>query len=185
MRSVVSALGALSAMALLGCAEDADVTESSTFEPAPAEETGVTYDEDAVPAGAEFTVTSTTTNEDGTEVTLEVDGLEAEREFGAHVHTDPCGDAPEDSGPHYQDEEDPDVAESEDSTDPDYANPENEVWLDFTTDDTGAASAEHTVDWQPREGEANSIVLHEEHTATEEDEAGTAGDRLACITVEL
>lgn len=143
-----------------------------------------TYDEEAVPEGATADVRITEGADDLT-VRLSVTGLEPEREFGAHVHTDPCGPEPGDSGPHYQDEVDPEAGEDDPSTDPEYANPENEIWLDFTTDAGGNAVAESTVDWTPREGEANSIVIHEEHTHTEEGRAGQAGDRLACVNVQF
>ncbi|MDS1270099.1 superoxide dismutase family protein [Lipingzhangella sp. LS1_29] len=192
MRMAGPALGLLCVgVVLSGCEDDpvSAMTEDGVFEPAPADSQGVTYDEDAVPPGAEYTVSAAPLDDGGFEVSLEVAGLEGSRDFGAHVHTDACGDDPGDSGPHYQHEEDPAVADSDDedavSTDPDYANPDNEIWLDFTTDEDGSASVEHAVDWEPRAGAANSVVLHAEHTATDEGVAGTAGDRLACITTEF
>lgn len=195
---------ALTAFLAVGCAEESptgdgaatsdqdapaqptaspDVTVS-TFLP-PGEEAGaITYDETAVPEGATADV-QVRVQEGETFVQFTGTGLEANRDFGAHVHTAPCGDDPDDSGPHYQDEQDPEADEDNPSTDPDYANPENEVWLDFTTDDGGNAFSSATVPWEFRDGEAQSLVLHEEHTNTEEGEAGTAGDRLACVTVEF
>ncbi|GAA4804535.1 hypothetical protein GCM10023353_03860 [Tomitella cavernea] len=59
------------------------------------------------------------------------------RDFGAHAHTKPCGPEPSDSGPHYQNVQDPAATADSPSTDPAYANPQNEVWLDFTTDGSG------------------------------------------------
>lgn len=170
-----------------GAAEDGEATEVAAdgeFEAADSEGVGLTYDEEAIPEGSEFDVAADLDDE-GLEVELDVSGLEADREFGAHLHTDACEEDPEASGPHYQDDVEPDLDEDEVSVDPDYANPDNEVWLDFTTDEDGDAEASTTVDWQPRDGEANSVVIHEEHTATEEGEAGTAGDRLACVTIAL
>ncbi len=137
-----------------------------------------------MPEGATIDVTVTEESE-GSAYTVAVTGLEADRDFGAHLHTDPCGADPADSGPHYQDEADPEADADTPSANPEYANPENEVWLDFTTDSEGNAAQQAKVDWLPREGEANSIVLHEEHTAEEEGEAGQAGDRLACVNVPL
>ena len=37
------------------------------------------------------------------------------------------------------------------------------------------------MDWEFRDGEANSVVLHAQHTMTGPGQAGMAGDRLACI----
>ena len=71
------------------------------------------------------------------------------------------------------------------STDPKYANPENEVWLDFQTDAKGDATVASTVPFKFRAGEANAVVIHANHTATEPGKAGTAGDRLACITASF
>ena len=205
MRTTTPAVGlALTALLAAGCAQGdpattdgsaatdgpaADPTASpsvtaSTFLP-PGEDAGaVTYDETAVPEGATADV-QVRVEDESTFVQFTGTDLEADRDFGAHVHTQPCGDDPDDSGPHYQHEVDPEAEEDDPSTDPDYANPENEVWLDFTTDDSGKAAVDSSVDWEFREGEARSLVLHEEHTATHEGHAGTAGDRLACVTVDF
>jgi len=151
----------------------------------PAEGVGaVTYDETAVPEGATSDV-QVRVQDGGTYVQFTGTSLEADRDFGAHVHTEPCGAEPEDAGPHYQNDPDPAASGDEPSSDPAYANPENEVWLDFTTDEGGSAQSSATVDWEFREGEAQSLVLHEQHTMTGHGEAGTAGDRLACVTVEF
>ncbi|MFB8765355.1 superoxide dismutase family protein [Nocardiopsis alba] len=205
MRTAPPAVGLALTVALLsGCAQEepAPVNESSasqaptaqpTTEPSvtasiflpPGESTGaLTYDETAVPEGATSDV-QVRVQGGSTYVQFTGTGLEANRDFGAHVHTQPCGDDPADSGPHYQNELDPAAEEGEPSTDPAYANPENEVWLDMTTDDSGNAFVTATVDWEFREGEARALVLHDEHTATHEGHAGTAGDRLACVTVDF
>ncbi|WP_020380483.1 superoxide dismutase family protein [Nocardiopsis chromatogenes] len=172
----------------------ADVDEE--FEPYSDGASAVTYDEDAVPAGSrvELAVSSEGTGEDaddredgdgggadGTEFSLRVVGLMPDRGYGAHMHTGACGEEPDDSGPHYQDEKDPEQP----STDPRYANDDNEVWLDFTTDSDGNADSDADVDWAPRSGEMKSLVIHDEHTRTGEGEAGSAGDRLACVNVKL
>jgi Cu-Zn family superoxide dismutase len=65
------------------------------------------------------------------------------------------------------------------ATDPTYANSANEAWLDFTTDASGAGSAEVTVAWRPRSGGANAIIVHALATM----EGGVAGARLACTNM--
>ncbi|MDX5310726.1 MAG: superoxide dismutase family protein, partial [Rhodococcus sp. (in: high G+C Gram-positive bacteria)] len=139
-----------------------------------------TYDEVAVPVGSTVTVESA---EEGgrTTVTLEASGLAPTRDFGVHVHTQPCGPQPSDAGPHYQNDVDPAATPQSPSTDPAFANPGNEVWLDITTDGNGNAQASTTVDWEFRDDEANSVVLHAERTKTGPGEAGMAGARLACV----
>lgn len=138
----------------------------------------VTYDQGAVPVGARIEVLERTQTQ-GTVVRLRIEGVASQRGFGVHVHTRPCGPAPEDSGPHYQNVRDA----HQPSSDPRYANPANEVWLDLTTDTYSRGRAAAVQDWHFREGEANSVVIHEHHTGTAPGEAGTAGDRLACLTV--
>lgn len=138
---------------------------------------GITYDAKRVPAGAQL-ATSAKVDGGKTTVTLAVTGLLPNTKYGSHVHTKACGAKPADSGPHYQNEKDP-VTPSVDSK---YANANNEIWLDFTTDAQGAATSSATVGWEFRKGEANSVVVHAAHTSTEHGKAGTAGDRLACLT---
>ncbi|WP_066944610.1 superoxide dismutase family protein [Streptomyces lushanensis] len=150
----------------------------------------LTYDVEKVPVGSRVSVveqvreqtgghTGERAGGEGTTVRLRVSGLLPERMYGAHVHTKPCGATPDTSGPHYQNVEDP----QQPSTDPAYANPENEVWLDFTTDAEGHGAAESRHEWRFRPGGARSVVIHEHHTSTAPGEAGTAGARLACLTV--
>ncbi|TDQ54965.1 superoxide dismutase family protein [Actinorugispora endophytica] len=204
MRTTPTVIGiALSALLLTGC-ENAATNPDGPPEPGPtalpgtAESSGqslqvsesfaawsegataVTYDEEAVPAESTIQV-SVAPAGSATGFTLSVTGLRPDRDYGAHLHTEPCGEDPADSGPHYQNEADPEQP----STDPAYANPRNEVWLDFRTDAEGAASAQTSVTWAPRAGEANSVVIHKEHTQTAAGHAGTAGDRLACVNVPL
>lgn len=139
-----------------------------------------TYDEAAVPVGSRVTIESEKNNA-GTTVTLDATGLAPNRDFGVHVHTQRCGPAPSDSGPHYQNDVDPAATPQAPSSDPAYANPQNEIWLDIATDANGNAQASTAVDWEFRAGEAKSVVLHAQHTRTGPGEAGMAGDRLACI----
>jgi Cu-Zn family superoxide dismutase len=138
---------------------------------------GITYDVQRIPLGAKLSTGSSVEN-GRTTVELKVSGLLPNTKYGSHVHTKPCGAKPADSGPHYQNEKDPVTP----SVDPKYANAENEIWLDFTTDAQGAATGSATVKWEFRKGEANAVVVHAAHTSTEHGKAGTAGDRLACLT---
>ena len=138
---------------------------------------GITYDVKRIPLGAKLSTGSSVANGQTT-VELKVSGLLPNTKYGSHVHTKPCGAKPADSGPHYQNDKDP----VSPSVDPKYANAENEIWLDFTTDAQGAATGTATVKWEFRKGEANAVIVHAAHTSTEHGKAGTAGDRLACLT---
>lgn len=140
----------------------------------------VTYDLVKVPEGSHVRVMERV-GQGGTTMELRVRGLLPDRAYGAHVHTRPCGAKPEDSGPHYQNVPDP----VQPSTDPEYANPHNEVWLDFTTDERGSAAAVSRNTWRFRAGGARSVVIHEHHTDSAPGHAGMAGDRLACLSVDL
>ena len=134
----------------------------------------ISYDP-RVPAGSRVDVVAGPVD-GGTVVLMRVRGLLPDRDYGAHAHVNPCGPAPTDAGPHYQHVQGG-------ATDPAFANPDNEIWLDFTTDEHGAAEVKTRVQWQFGERRPGSIVLHEEHTHTEQGHAGTAGARLACFTV--
>jgi len=138
----------------------------------------VTYDLARVPAGAGVEVLSLV-NADGSAVSVQVRGLLPNHVYGAHVHRRACGPLPADAGPHAQGVPDP----VQPSVDPAYANPRNEIWLDFATDANGDAQSHARVAWAIPPGGAGSIVLHEHATHTGPGEAGTAGDRLACVSV--
>jgi superoxide dismutase, Cu-Zn family len=183
--------GVLGVLVLAGCANTTEVQPTSspsdvrsahvseTFQSAPG--TAVTYDTALVPVGARGAVQSRS-GDGTTTVMLAVRGLEPTRWYGAHVHNEPCGERPGDAGPHFQSSVDP----VQPSVDPTYANPQNEIWLDLTTDESGAGSAESTVTWTfPDDRRPGSVVVHAMQTATAPGEAGTAGDRAACITVEF
>ncbi len=105
-------------------------------------------------------------------VTLHVNGLPPNREFGAHVHKLACGDTK--AGGHYQH-----VAGG--ASDPVFANPDNEIWLDFTTNAAGRGRAQAVVDWSIRPNGANAVVVHNAHTS----DTGAAGPKLACIDVDF
>lgn len=143
--------------------------------------TAVTYNTTLAPEGARAAVVQWAGPDGSTRIHLFVKGVVADRVYGAHVHTKPCGKLPADAGPHYQDQVDP-VTPSVDSR---YANPRNEVWLDFETDHRGAAHATSRNDWRFRDGGARSVVIHEMATATHDGHAGTAGARLACLNVDF
>jgi Cu-Zn family superoxide dismutase len=139
----------------------------------------ITYKPDLVPPGSAVKVTSRSGGGSST-VTLEVTGLLPNHHYGAHAHTNACGAAPADSGPHFQHQKDP----VSPSVDPAYANAQNEVWLDFTTDAQGKGTATSTVAWDFTDAaHPASVVVHANHTSTEPGKAGTAGDRLACVDV--
>ncbi|GAA2566125.1 superoxide dismutase family protein [Pseudonocardia hydrocarbonoxydans] len=184
-------LGLIGVFALTGCAgsitpvtvpsatPDRDVQVSTTFGTDGG--TALTYDPELVPVGARGAV-SAQTGDAGTTVTLAVRGLAPERPYGAHVHTQPCGPTGDVAGPHFQHEVDP----VQPSVDPAFANPGNEIWLDITTDAAGAGTATATVPWAfDRDRRAQSVIIHAMPTATGPGEAGTAGARAACISVEF
>ena len=149
------------------------------------------------PPGATAAVHSVASADGRTTVTLHVSGFEPFAKYGAHAHTEPCGDPANDpkglaAGPHYQRVLDPVFLADPPaklSTDPAYANPQNEIWLDLTTNRAGNGHAKTVVNWQfeptrrPR-----SVIIHEKHTLTGNDaqgkpQNGVAGKRVACIPV--
>ena len=155
------------------------VQVSATFAPAPG--TAITYDPGLVPVGAQGTVDAAS-GTTGTSVTLSVKGLLPGRSYGAHAHTEPCGTTGAAAGPHYQNTVDP----VQPSVDPRYANPDNEIWLDLTTDASGAGTARTAVTWDfDGQRRARSVVVHAMPTATGPGQAGTAGNRAACISIDF
>lgn len=184
--------GVLGVLVLSGCANTttsvqptASTSSVRTVQVSEVFQTGsgaaLTYIENLVPAGAHGAVQARS-GDGTTTVMLAVRGIEPLRLYGAHVHAEPCGPRSEDAGPHYQHAADP----VQPSIDPTYANPQNEIWLDFTTDETGAGSTETTVAWQfPSDWRAGSVVIHTMATSSESGKAGTAGARAACITIEF
>ncbi len=156
-----------------------NVQVSATFGAGPG--AAITYDPALVPVGSRGAVSSAT-GDGGTTVMLAVRGLEPEFRYGAHAHSAPCGETGDAAGPHFQDKVDP----VQPSVDPAFANPQNEIWLDLTTDESGAGTATTTVEWGfERDRRAQSVVIHAMPTAMGPGEAGTAGARAACITVEF
>jgi Cu-Zn family superoxide dismutase len=191
---LVAAAGVLGVATGAGVMATAGATESQSMTPpapemvvwtlfAPASMApyaqAVTYNTDLVPVASQVQVREELSSGGGTGVELRLTGLVSNRVYGAHVHTQPCGELPDDAGPHYQNQLDP----TQPSVDPEFANPENEVWLDVTTNEDGSGRSVATVDWRFRDGGARSVVVHEMATATHEGHAGTAGDRLGCVNV--
>ncbi len=109
----------------------------------------------------------------GMRVTLTVSGLTPNRGYGAHIHKLSCDTMQ--AGGHFQHMPAPDGG----ANDPAFANPMNEVWLDFTTDATGAAMVTTMVSWVPGAGQAKSIIVHDHHT----EDGGVAGAKLACLSI--
>ena len=152
-----------------------------TFAPYSPGATAVTYNPKLVPPGSWAHVTIAEVA-DSTTVTLAVNGLLPNHEYGAHLHTMACGEEGAMAGPHYQHQPDPAASMSPPSTNPAYANPQNEVWLDLTTDSQGAGLSKSTQPWRFNVP-AQSLVLHAEKTQSAPGKAGMAGARLACLTL--
>lgn len=170
---VASALVLLSAL-LAGCGDDAEdggkvIANGMDLE--------VYTDVAGNPIAASASAMSTGWDEKGKlKLELRVAGFPASREFGAHLHKLACSDNK--AGGHYQHTVAPTMDEVNTPT---YANSANEAWLDFTTAADGSAMVETTQSWLPRSGEAMSIVIH----AMKTDANGRAGDKLACLPMDL
>ncbi|WP_199429494.1 superoxide dismutase family protein [Qaidamihabitans albus] len=185
--ATVTAFAAASALVLAGAGQAA-ATPAGSGGPVTIEHgkfgeyregrTAVTYDAELVPEGARAGVFAVSKSAFGTRTALHVSGLVPNREYGAHAHTEPCGETGSAAGPHFQHVQGP-------SDDPAFANPENEIWLDFTTRASGNGFAMSSVEWAFGERRPQSIVIHDHHTSTAPGEAGDAGDRLACINVDF
>jgi Cu-Zn family superoxide dismutase len=57
------------------------------------------------------------------------------------------------------------------------------VWLDFTTDASGNATATADEAWAPTGAQPRALVIHAEKTKTAAGVAGGAGARVSCLTV--
>jgi Cu-Zn family superoxide dismutase len=142
-----------------------------------------TYNPGLAPAGARMEVTASE-SDTGTTVRLQVGGLQPNRGYAAHVHQQPCGPTGAAAGPHHQHEVDPAAAPDTPSADPAFANPRNEIWLDLRTDGSGNGAVEVQVPFTLDDRSPASVIVHEaEKTATEPGKAGTAGARIACLSV--
>ncbi|NRQ33865.1 superoxide dismutase [Nonomuraea sp. NN258] len=130
----------------------------------------IVYDRKLAPAGAQASVTTESAGKK-TRTSLVVEGLLPNRRYGAHLHTRPCGAKPEDAGPHYRHE-------------PHRATATSEVWLDLTTDESGAGRSAARHDWHFTAGSLpGSLVIHAEPTKSSGPDAGAAGPRVACVTL--
>lgn len=130
------------------------------------------------PSGATASVTTEMNPHGRSLVTLQVAGLDPHRTYGAHAHVASCS-TPSGAGGHWQRVPGP-------LGDPRYSNPGNELWLDVTTDGTGAGTSRGTQDFSSSStGRPKSVIIHAEPTATGRPDAGRAGARLACISVDF
>jgi Cu-Zn family superoxide dismutase len=168
-----------------GTAEESD-TPVAEGVLAPPERAGdaFTYNPALAPEGAEISVR---TDADGgtTAVRLEVAGLLPGRGYAAHAHVNACGPTGDAAGPHFQNQLDPAAAPGRPSTDPAFANPQNEIWLDLRTDGEGDGESTAEMPFVFADRAPASVVIHEaEVTATTPGQAGSAGARLACLTIE-
>jgi Cu-Zn family superoxide dismutase len=103
-------------------------------------------------------------------VSLHLQGMPADRSFGAHLHRDRCAAAF--GGPHYQ---------APTGTPAGNADPQHEIWLDVTTNAAGNAQSHAEVPFEVQRG-ARSVVIHQgEHTLP----GGGAGQRLACLDLSV
>lgn len=137
---------------------------------------------DAIPVGAQARVDAVYNAHGDSIVVLHVTGLMPNTGYGAHAHVNACGLHGADAGPHYQHVPDP----HQPSTDPAYANPQNEIWLDFNTDEDGNGVATAKVAWQfSPDRRPGSVIIHAEQTHTGPNDSGTAGARLACLSVDF
>jgi len=159
---------------------------SGTLTPPDPTSKAITYDRALAPVDAAILTSMTPSDENSshTVATMVVAGLLPNRGYAVHAHTNACGPAGKDAGPHYQNHIDPAATPQKPSTNPQYANPRNEIWLDIHTDANGSTSSSTTVPFSFTDRTPGSIVVHEkETTATAPGQAGQAGARIACLTL--
>jgi superoxide dismutase, Cu-Zn family len=132
----------------------------------------VTYDPQA-PVGATVAATliAIPLPNGSTQAQLTVFGLQPNRGYAAHAHTNACGATGADAGPHFQ---------HIISSDPQYANPSNEIWLDVHTNAAGAGTSRTTVSFVFADRAPGSIVIHGDMQTSP---GGKAGARIACLTL--
>ena len=167
MGAVVASLG-VAGMAALATMAPAGADGASTVE---AEGAVLNYNVSPNPlAGVTAELRSLTTASGRTIVTLHLEGFGEAwegRTFGAHAHTGPCS-LTTSAGPHYTSAG---TAALED----------REIWLDFTVNGDGRASAQANQDWVFTTNGSNSVVIHADPTAP----TGAAGTRLGCLAVDF
>ena len=125
-------------LAACGSSDSGDETVSGSFEALPEAPAG---DKNA---GGEAELTR---SDGGTDLKIELTGLEPEAEYVAHLHTGGCAGS-DPGGPHFQFEK----GGSEE--------PPNEIHLEFESDASGAGEASATSKKEVPEGEAGSVVVH-------------------------
>ncbi|MFG1706345.1 superoxide dismutase family protein [Nonomuraea sp. M3C6] len=131
----------------------------------------IAYDRRLAPKGSQASLTTESTG-NKTRTSLVVEGLLPRRHYGAHLHAKACGKKPDDSGPHYQHHAG-------------QINPDSEVWLDVTTNDDGAGRSTARHDWALDPAKLpGSLVIHAQPTKTSGPQVGTAGARIACLTLK-
>jgi Cu-Zn family superoxide dismutase len=151
----------------------------AVFQPWKTGAQAITYNTKLVPAGATAQVEFSSTGQN-LWVRLEVTGLVPGHGYGAHMHVAECGKDPKAAGPHFQHRRD----RVSPSVNPAYANPANEIWLDFTADARGAATASREQHWMfSADRLPKSLVLHAQTTRTAAGVAGMAGDRVGCLNL--
>lgn len=166
-------LPAVSAITLQG--------QGALTEPNP-DSNAVTFNPALAPAGARLAVDMIPAGA-STDVELTVNGLQPNRGYAVHAHTNACSSA-DAVGPHYQNRIDPAATLQQPSRDPEYANPNNEVWMDVRTDAAGSGITRVTVPFVFTDRGPGSIVVHEaEQTSTGPAEAGESGAPVACLTL--
>jgi Cu-Zn family superoxide dismutase len=147
-----------------------NVALSGSGEFAPDSTGAIVYDRTLTPEGAQASVTAESRG-GKTLTSLVVEGFLPNHRYGAHLHTNPCGPRAADAGGHYQHQVN-------------HASRKSEVWLDVTTDASGAGRATARQKWAfdpvhpPR-----ALVIHASPTKTKGIQAGTAGARIACLTL--
>lgn len=130
----------------------------------------IAYDRRLVPEGAQASLTAESSGS-ATRTSLVVEGLLPHHHYGAHLHTAPCGTDSDDAGGHYQ-------------HDPGHASAASEVWLDVTTDGSGAGRSTARNSWRLDAATApKSLVIHARGTKKSGPRAGDAGPRVACLTL--
>ena len=189
MLATVTAMVALSPVACaykglsMPTADAVTLHGAGALVPATRSSTADTYNPALAPAGARLSATFTPSG-DATTAELTVSGMLPNRGYAVHAHTNVCGDTGAAAGPHYQNRIDPAATPQRPSSNPEFANPRNEVWLDLRTDTTGSGTARTTVPFVFTDRGPGSIVVHEAmETATAPGKAGTAGTRIACLTL--
>ncbi|SDK22899.1 superoxide dismutase family protein [Nonomuraea jiangxiensis] len=135
-----------------------------------ADTSAIAYDRKLAPKGSQASVTAESTAKE-TRTSLVVEGLRPNRTYGAHLHAKPCGKRPDDSGPHFQHH-------------PGQINPASEVWLDIKTNASGTGRSTARNEWALDPTKLpGSLVIHAKPTVTSGPKVGTAGDRVACLTL--